>query len=508
VDVVVRYPPRVVIDPSTKDPVQVLVGALTESINSEQTVEICNVELNLTGFKSIVINDKRRLIASPGCERSPRRRGPRIFVTDARGSEPLFLITGDHVVFSGFQLEGPTNGIGKGDRKETGISIAPATSDQPVQSIEISNMEIFHWSGAGVGVGDNQENDKQLGRLVKENPGAVSIRGNFIHHNQHGAGFGYGVNVGAGAYALIEQNVFDWNRHAICGGSRQGDDFSGYTVRDNLILEGGGIHAVDNAGTGGLIGGILGGIIGGIIGGIFGGPPGAALGAAAGAMIGGVIGSFLGSMRFQTHQIDMHGDGNRWYGSHNWQCGTAGETMIIERNTILYTGGHTRLPFTKSGYAIKIRGNPKDKCVVDGNVFKHESKGDAIDQTGSCGGWLPWPLSGDNITNPIDIRPNNQFKVKPMTELGSGDYFGDGQTDQFMATGVTWWAKSPITDQWRYLNTMRELLPQLLLKKVDNDAVFDVALRPLPPETQPRLYSKSGTGPWIPIPPTENAPVG
>jgi len=493
VDVEVRYPPRVVINPSTPNPVQVLVGALVESTNPQQTVEMCNVDLDLTGFTSIVIGDNRSLIASPGCERNARRLGPRIFVTDERGRAPLFEIKGDNVLFSGFRLQGPTDGIGKGDRKEKGILISPFGFATPLRNVEISNMEIFHWSGVGVQVADNVE-QAERGRLFNTNPGAVRIRGNFFRQNQHGAGEGYGVAVTDGAYATIEQNVFDENRHAIAGGSRNDHalDYSGYTARENLILEGGGLHCLDNAGTGGLIGGIVGGIVGGIIGGLLGGPAGAALGAAAGAMLGGVLGSLVGSMCFQTHQVDMHGDGNRWYGSHNWQCGTAGETMIIERNTILYVGGHTWVPIAKHGLAIKIRGNPADKAVVDGNVFKHKSRGDAIAQNGECG----W---GDNITKPIDVRPNNQFNVNPKNELGSGDYFGDGQMDQFMATGVTWWAKSPVTNQWRYLNTMSERLPQLLLQKVDNDAVFDVLLRP-PPEEAPRLYSKSGTGPWVPLP--------
>src|SRR5690606_4352326 len=136
-------------------------------------------------------------------------------------------------------------------------------------------------------------------------------------------GEGYGVAVTDGGYATIEQNVFDENRHAIAGGSRHDDalDYSGYTLRDNLILEGGGKHCLDRAGTGGLIGGFVGGLVGGLIGGLIGGAPGAALGAAAGAGLGGVIGSLAGSLCFQTHQVDMHGDGNRWYGSHNWQCG-------------------------------------------------------------------------------------------------------------------------------------------------------------------------------------------
>jgi hypothetical protein len=445
VEVAVDYPPRVVIDPSTPDPEQVLVGALVDSTNREQIIELCDVDLDLTGFTSIVIGDNRSLIASPDCARSPRRFGPLIFVTDKRGSAPLFEIRGDNVLFSGFRLEGPTRGIAQGDDTAKGIHVSPWKSAEPIHNIEICNMEIFHWSGAGIDVRDNVE-AAERGRLYNTNPGAVRIRGNYIHHNRH-AGLGYGVVISAGAYATIEQNVFDENRHAIAGESRNPDalDYSGYTARDNLILAGGGLHCSESWYW---------------------------------ALTGWHFNCWY------THQIDMHGDQNEWYSSSSsHDCGTAGETIIIERNTILYT----------NGLAIKIRGNPADKAVVDGNVFTHESRGDAIAQNGACGWW------GDNITNPIDVRPNNQFGVDPMAELGSGDFFGDGQEDQFMATGVTWWAKSPVTLQWRYLNTMSERLPQLMLVKVDNDAVCDVRFRTPHPEMIPTVYSKSGTGPWEPV---------
>jgi hypothetical protein len=446
----VVYPNLVIIDASTSNPVQVLVGALEQPnpiVDGKPVpivVELCDVDLDLTGHTSIVIGENRSLIASPACARGPRSFGPRIFVTDTRGRLPLFEIQGDNVCFSGFRLEGPTSEIAQGDVKEKGILIAPSASAEPIHNIEISNMEIYHWSGVGVQVIDAVELAER-GRLFNTNPGAVRIKGNYFHHNRHGAGEGYGVESAGGAYITIEQNVFDENRHAIAGGSRNQDalDYSGYTARDNLILSGGGKHCSEGWWWA------------------------------------------LTGWRFncwQTHLIDMHGDQNEWYSSNNWLCGTAGETIIIERNTILYT----------SGNAIKIRGNPADKAVVDDNVFKNGSRGDAITQTGWCG----W---GDNITNPIDVRPNNVFGVDPTTELGSGDFAGDGQQDQFMATGVTWWAKSPVTGQWRYLNTMRERLPQLVLVDVDNDGKCDVALGPFNPSTRAQTYSKNGTGPWVPV---------
>ena len=338
-------------------------------------------------------------------------------------------------------------------------------------------MEIFHWSGAGIDVRDNTA-QAERGRLFNTNERAVRIRNNFIHHNRHGDGDGYGVHVADGAYALIERNVFDENRHAIAGGSSDGKkDFSGYTVRDNLILSGGGLHCSDNA--------------------LF-------------ALTGWQLNCW------QTHQIDMHGNKSLWLPPKGFHCcGTAGETMIIERNTILYIGGPGGdLAMLREGFAIKIRGNPVDKVVVDGNIFRHKNRGEAIAQNGEpvehCFLFL-WPCVtyGDTITRPIIVRPNNVFGSNPATELGSCNFFNyeDGQKDQFMATGVTWWARSPKTQQWRYLNTMPERLPQLLLEDVDNDGTCDVAERPPEPGMPPRRYSKNGTEPWARWPPSPTPPL-
>ena len=94
-------------------------------------------------------------------------------------------------------------------------------------------MDMYHWSGAAIEVLDNTD-DAERGRLFNTNEGAVHIKNNFLHHNRHGEGWGYGVVVGQGAYALIERNVFDENRHAIAGDSvdARKKDFSGYTARE------------------------------------------------------------------------------------------------------------------------------------------------------------------------------------------------------------------------------------------------------------------------------------
>src|SRR5206468_2990957 len=93
----------------------------------------------------------------------------------------LFVIRGDNVLFSGFRLEGPTSEVGAGeDRREYGIKIDPYEADpisqspDPINNIEISNMEIFHWSGAGINVGDNTV-QAERGRLFNTNEDAVRI---------------------------------------------------------------------------------------------------------------------------------------------------------------------------------------------------------------------------------------------------------------------------------------------------------------------------------------------
>ncbi len=490
------YPHVVTIDDSLsmEERVALLLGVLNlDNKNDQQIVEIC-ADIDLTGHTGIEIWDNRSLIAPPSCARSPRRLGPRVYVTDERGRNSLFDIHGDNVLVSGFRLEGPTDYIAKGNRKEKGIVVSPTvfapddiekTTPLPIiRNVVISNMEIYHWSGVGVQVQDNVHRKDSRGRLVNTNPAGVRVTGCYFHHNRHGPGEGYGVNSTGGGYVTIERNVFDENRHAIAGGPKHKTfpDYSGYTARDNLILSGGGVHQLETSARDAGFGGLAGAIIGGIIGGLIGGPPGAAIGAAFGAGAGFAGVALAGSyICWQTHQIDMHGTKSTIrYGQAC--CGTAGETMIIERNTILYVNGN----------AIKIRGNPIDKVVVDANVFRHKTADDAIAQNGDPG-----------ITNtpskPITVEPTNTWDCGDLlADLGKGDFFGDGQLEDFMATGVTWWARSPITGHWRYLNTMKERLPQLQLIHVDGDAICDVApkmreLAAAPPEK----YSKGGTTPWL-----------
>ena len=454
------------IDAATLAPAQVLVDALKAGRN----VTLCNVDINMSGFVGIALESGQAIRARGGCERSTTSRGPRIYVTDkrARGA-PLFVIRDSNVVLSGFRLEGPNPEIGTGTAdREYGIQVSPHDDSQPptvsnpdgaprhlLHDIRITNMEIFHWSGAGIDLVDTQAVHPQ-GRMTLASAAGVLIEGNYIHHNRHYDGFGYGINVGKGAYALVRTNVFEQNRHAIAGDSVSDDnrDFSGYLFQDNLILPGGGLHCRE----------------------------------------GTIV------VCWRTHQIDMHGTKDKPL-SGSKCCGIAGETMLIERNTILYRGGPRTVgagPISgevwENGLAIKIRGNPMGRVVVDANVFALGNKGAAIAQNGdgvkqnASGQWVP------NITNPVQVTKNNLWGAKPLNALKQCDFDGDGVNDDFMATGVTWWLRPAATKQWRYLSTKTEQIGALTLRDVDGDGKCDVVR--VKSQGLQEDYSRGGTGPW------------
>ena len=230
--------------------------------------------------------------------RSLHNPGPSVFTTNY--PNPMFMIgqywNADNVRISGIRILGADGSVAE-ESTPNSIGILVASSI----NVEIANNEISGWHVAGVQVEDPRA------RIDRNNGmGAVRIRRNSIHRNQR-IGEGYGVEVTAGAYALIEKNVFDDNRHAIAGGGHHG---TGYFAYRNLVLTDGGHHewyGIDS----------------------------------------------------RTHQIDMHGQSDCWGFPH--YCGTAGEYMDIRHNTIAYT----------AGAAIKIRGEPTLGLDVARNVFSH-----------------------------------------------------------------------------------------------------------------------------------------
>jgi hypothetical protein len=286
-----------------------LVQALGSTDRTDRVVMVADqVQLDLSNRGSISIAKGVTLRGWRG-RNNP---GARLYTT-TRHPDGLFRVDGDNVRITGVRIEGPDMGVVDGDVVSRGI-FANSTVN-----LEIDHNEISGWTSAAIEVQDT------YGAIPFTSPYTVRIHDNYIHHNQHVGGNGYGVATRYGAYALIEHNVFDWNRHAIAADARDG---TGYEAVGNLVLENGGLHMWI---------------------------------------------PFPGVWT-HTHQFDAHGSESCWGIDHN--CGMAGHSFYIHHNTFLYTADE----------AIKLRGTPALQpfgMFVAYNVFAHDTIEDAVSQTES-----------------------------------------------------------------------------------------------------------------------------
>jgi hypothetical protein len=278
------------------------------------------VDLNLSYMDHIYVAPGVRIIGV----RSPNSKGPRLFTT----TFPRSLLdigssagVSDNVRITGILLDG---GESADPCDSAGAENADAITVLSSQRVEVDHDEMLRWRGSGVAVIDAGN------RINQDNASSVWVHDNYIHDNQHpgycgpdplGSGHagGYGVSVSQGAYALIERNVFDQNRHAIAG---HGSDGDGYLLYRNLFLHPG----VDNVKLG---------------------------------------------ITTRNHQIDMHGQSTCGSGEH-WNCGRAGEYMDVGWNTVVEPYSH----------AIQLRGTPSDPrgMSVHNNVFV-QNRDAALTQT-------------------------------------------------------------------------------------------------------------------------------
>lgn len=348
--------------------------------------------------------------------RTTHSRGP-ILKFGKHRSEPLsFLgircnsqpgegrLDADYARISGFRLIGPE--MGPQPLPDFGISVNRCTG------VEIYNMEIAGWGGAGIYIldeGPDQPLNSDLpdhGRIM--NPEQIEIHDNFIHNNQRSTsvdcGFkwppcgleptsGYGVDINVGAWAHIHKNVFDFNRHSI---SASGDS-GGYRAEYNLVLKGGGMHW----------------------------------------------------QGFTTHSFDIHGTGKRGFG------GDAGNQFWFIANSFQF----------RKDNAIKIRGTPRIAAYISENIFPHPGR---EDDSGDDAIYIESPKVN------VNIGPSNEIKFDSFGLYGVCDFDGDFRDDLFLPTGASWWFSGQGEFPWTFLNVKRERLEQLRLGYFDGDLRCDV----------------------------------
>ncbi len=287
--------------------VQAFVDAI--SVPNTTVVVADAVNLDLTGREFLTVKAGVHILGG----RSSTNPGPRLFTT----SRPKVLLEvgrlyqgteADGVRISGIRIDGGEMGI-TDDYTSVGVKVISSVN------VEIGNNEIYGWAGSAVEVRDDAA--EQLQRLNFENASAVWVHDNHIHHNRHWRNNGYGVATHSG-FALIERNVFDYNRHALTG---DGDPGSGYLAYSNLLFHNGGENCCDLTGT----------------------------------------------IR-HTHQFDVHGTED--CGFKEKYCGPAGEYFDYRYNALEY----------QAGDVLKVRGYPSRGADVANNTFGKCGPG-TIEQT-------------------------------------------------------------------------------------------------------------------------------
>jgi type II secretory pathway pseudopilin PulG len=458
-----------------------------------------DTRINMAGHQNVVINSGVTLRS----DRGGTRLGGLIYTNDFDRRYDLFVVEGSNVRIEGLRIRGPSTSE---DESHTVVGIRvraayPAGTPLGVsRQVLIRGNELSAWPGAAVAVSgaidyadcfDDLPVADQTIRpwhaIAKTQASQIAIVGNYIHHNlRHN--HGYGVVVGDGAYATVQANIFEYNRHAIAS---SGSPYSGYSARYNYNLESTNFQNVAP-----------------------------------------LIGSW------PTH-YDMHG-------CEGGDGGDGGEWVEVAYNTI--RGDQDIAVGLGVRKAFRIRGTPRDSAWFVENVLVHDDFGDAIDYYGSgervfvegnsfdvdhslelgvadfdndgrddvfhatgigwyysSGGVAPWQFltrsaltlsevgfgdfDGDGFTdvfdrNKGDWRYFSGRERRFKSDLGSsgvvlsalrfGDFDGNGRTDVFWADGTNWRVKWNGRGEWDSVNSSVYRSRHLRLCDFDGDGRSDV----------------------------------
>ena len=386
-------------------------------------------------FRKVTVRQGFHLVSG----RSGLRQGA---LLRTRTASPMIVVEGNDVRIAGLRFEGPSPTTSKQVGKSTGILVSDSLD------VVIEGNEFYHWTGSGVEVEQAPRPSYAAPRPIDfDRADRVRVTRNFFHHNQR-QNAGYGVVLSLSAYAWIDGNTFDYNRHAIAStGGRKGypggEDaevkteicpaFSpcfevveypapehGFRAYHNLVLPG---HSKQDAGP----------------------------------------------IHWQTHHFDVHGFESNWLGV-DYYDGWAGERFDVARNSFLGI----------KGTAFNVRGTPADEARFRFNVtpalLPIPGTGIYVGMDGgrSYYGWTSVKDSSDED----NVRVYGNVPLEgPRRELGVGDFDGDGRDDVFLATGRSWFVSFGGRTEWRFRNESDRQLYELVLMDQDGDGRTDVLTR-------------------------------
>lgn len=147
-------------------------------------------------------------------------------------SMALFVVRGEGARITGLMIEGPSTSTGT-HFKAIGIGLQPRGLPGTVPlAASVDHCDLFGWQVGAVNVWAPRDLPRaQCTALDGSDPVAV-VQRNYIHANRQD-GSGYGVSLGADGRAIIQNNTFMGNRHAITG---TGDAAQSYYAYSNLVL--------------------------------------------------------------------------------------------------------------------------------------------------------------------------------------------------------------------------------------------------------------------------------
>jgi FG-GAP-like repeat/Right handed beta helix region len=377
----------------------------------------------VTGPDSIIGDPRSFLVIPDGVTlmggRSPTSSGGILEVPRRpKDKDKNFVLNvGSSTHITGLRIEGYNHSYTKdvGD-KTRGIAIVGS------ENVIVDKNEISQWPHSGVYVSETHPATRPR------------ISENFIHNNVE-CNEGQGVQVGGGGVALVDHNVFNYNRHDIGASGHS----KGYTAHHNLSLTPGPTCYPDD----------------------------------------------IKPDHYNQH-YDIHGTGDNGYG------GRAGNLVEIRDNTIR---GAQKFYVVQRRPAFMLRGVPDDKAVFAGNAVFHAKARDqgVVSSKGAV------QVKGLSIREGLQLATRHKLVISDTktcldtaAELAVGDFNGDGRDDVFQAVGTLWVYSPSGRREWFVLRDSELRLRKLGLGDFNGDGKTDV----LTQDGARWLISDGGTAPF------------
>ncbi|HET8658482.1 MAG TPA: FG-GAP-like repeat-containing protein [Micromonosporaceae bacterium] len=446
-----------------------LLAALANAVAGDTVFVESSASINLTGHKRIPVPAGVTLASDRGLNGS---LGALLYNTeldlgDSEGAWAQFSPRGSGVRITGLRLRGPDTEIRNSAYEYDNSRGIEAVG---ISDLLVDNNELYGWSHAAVFLVDTLE---------------ARVRGNAIHHNRR-TGLGYGVALHNNSSAVIEDNVFTQNRHAIAG---SGLRTQRYEARFNLVVDNALSHGFDMHGENEALGN---------------GSP------YAGDVIHIRSNSFRSSA--QPAVVIRGRPATRAWVSSNCFAHSSTSTAVVQKNFTgnLTIGANTystrtglchqsgrrvawRLSASGTGNWAPLAPYTFDVSEVGFGDFDGDSRTDVFRTTGARWYYSPGG-QGPFVAGALSTTPRSLLRF--------GDFDGDRRTDVFTTSGGRWYYSSAAMTSWQPLALSNTPIGQLRFGDFDGDGRTDVFT-----SINGRwYYSPGGAANWQPLA-TSNDPL-